>query len=181
MNHRKFKFLVLWNVVLTVLFTVSLGANALWVQAANDPPVRVFHAALDDTGLDWSNAAFKNISSTTFTQVAGLPATLSTNHFHYCIVNASVGANWNGQGRYTIGIGYDNNTTILPYSKRQFEFVDQVGINNEDFMEVSTLAGVSASPGNHTFYLLAKKNADNSSYLVIERAVITVTCLTHGI
>lgn len=181
MNHRRFKFLVLWNVALTVILIASLSANAIWVQASADPPVRVFHAELDDSGIDFGNAAFKNISSTTFTQVAAVPATLSTNHVHYCVINASVGANWNGQGQYTIGIGYDDNTKILPYSKRQFEFIDQVSVNHEDFQEISSLAGVSAFPGNHTFYLLAKKNDSGSSYLVIERAVITVTCLANGI
>jgi hypothetical protein len=181
METRRFKFLVLWNAILTVLLVASVGVNAMWAQAAADPPVKVFSTTLDDAGIDFGNAANKNISSTTFTQVASVPATLSASHIHYCIVTASVGTDWNGQGQYTIGIGYDDNTQILPYSKREFEFIDQVIVNHEDFQEVSTQLGVSAFPGNHTFYLLAKKNSTTSSYLVIDRAVMTVVCLANQI
>jgi len=30
-----------------------------------------------------------------------------------------------------MGISYDNTTTIMPYSKRQFELIDQVNVNTD--------------------------------------------------
>src|SRR5581483_4497721 len=168
------KWILVWNIVLTVALFVSFAANAAWVQAAADPPVQFFTAPLNDIGQDYGNVGNKNVSSTTFTQVAQVPITVSTDHYHSCVAIASVGFNWNGQGKYTMGISYDNITSIMPYSKRQFEFIDQAGINSEDFMEVSSVVARSDVKGSHTFYLLLKKNFDNSSYLVIDRGVITV-------
>lgn len=181
MDTRRFRLLVTWNIALTVVLFISLGANAAFVQASADPPVKIFHSNSEDSGIDSTNIANKNVSSTTFTPIGSVAATLSSNHVHYCIITASVGADWNGQGKYTIGIGYDNQNDIFHYTKREFEFIDQVNINSADYQEVTTLMYTSAFPGNHTWYLLAKKNTSNSSYLVVDRAVMTVICLTNNI
>lgn len=177
MDTRRFRMLVTWNVVLTVVLLASLGANAALVNAAADPPVKVFTAQIEHDGLDWGNGAFKNISSTDYSPVAAVPINLGTDHFHHCIAVGSMGTDWNGQGRYTIGVGYDTSANIEPYSKREFEFIDQVNINHEDFQEVSTVVGRQFSGGSHTAYLLAKKNNPGSSYLVVERAVLAVICM----
>jgi hypothetical protein len=179
MKARSNKWIVIWNIVLTVALLISFAASAALVQAAADPPVQVFTAPLNDIGLDYGNVGNKNVSSTTFTPVAFVPITVSTDRYHSCVAIASVGLNWNSQGKYTIGIGYDDTTNIMPYSKRQFEFISQVGINNEDFQEVSSVVARTDVKGTHTFYLLAKKNSDTSSYLVIDRGVVTVICM-HG-
>ncbi|HZQ06463.1 MAG TPA: hypothetical protein VFD70_07765 [Anaerolineae bacterium] len=52
MQSRSNKHIVIWNIMLTIALVISFAANAAWVQAAADPPVKVFTASLNDAGFD---------------------------------------------------------------------------------------------------------------------------------
>ncbi len=65
--ERSIRLLNTWQLVLSVVLLVSLGANAAWVQAAADPPVRVYTASLNDPGAvgAWSPTAYDITPGTT--------------------------------------------------------------------------------------------------------------------
>ena len=178
---RIVKILVAWNVVLTVLLLISFAGNAALIQAANDPPVRVYTATLDDVGADSGLTSGTTVSSTGYTPIASVVTNaLSINHQHNCMVIGSVGADFSGNGKYSIGIGYDASTSLLSNSKREFEFLDTAG-NDYQFLEATTLHNVSSVAGSHTFYLLAKKNNSGSADLVVDEARILVMCFKKTI
>src|SRR5919202_4377410 len=102
MNSRSFKLLVAWNIVLTVLFLVSLVLNATWAQAASDPPVRVFTASPEHgvgSGSE-TTADFKITRNDTWTELLSVRVDLGTTHKHNCAVFASSDVSTNGGNPY---------------------------------------------------------------------------------
>ena len=64
------KVLVMWNVALSVLVLVGMALYASAAQAANDPPVRVYSANLDDVGADGdATVTNKTVNSTSYTEL----------------------------------------------------------------------------------------------------------------
>lgn len=171
------RWIIIWLMVLTVGLFISIAGNAALVQAANDPPVKVYQARSDDVGAIWGTNSGTTISSQSYTSVIEVPTSnLSFNHPHVCTAIASVGADYtDGGGTYTVGLGIDNNNAIFTNTKREFEFTNNAD-NDPNFMEVTTLLTSPNISGTRTFKLMAKKNNAASANLTIGKASMTVFC-----
>src|SRR5581483_6836573 len=92
--ERNLRLLKTWYLVLSLLLFVSLGANAAWVQAASDPPIRVYTATADDAGAGGSSLNDAIIISPAdfdppLTLLSVTTSHLSNDHGHTCLVTAS--------------------------------------------------------------------------------------------
>lgn len=177
MNTQQNKWIVRWNIVLTVLMLASLGMNAAWVQAANDPPVRVYTATLQDNGGDGSATTVDDsITGTTpDTLVSVATANLSAAHNHICLVTASAEANWGGNGSYIFGLSMDGGAVVAE-SERRIEFVDTAD-NDSTWTEVSTTYAFTNVSGSHTFYFSARKNAAGNANMTVTASSMTLVCV----
>ncbi len=179
MNTRIVKWIVIWNVSLTILLLASLAGNAAWVQAANDPPIRAYTANLEDVGGDGTSVTTDDIISTTTPDVlVGVTTTnLSVNHPHICIVTASAGAVHLGDGTYTFGLSQDEILSTVAASDRIIELFDNAGINDDSYEEVSTTYAFTGVSGEHTFYFSARKRNAGDGDILVSASSITVVCM----
>src|ERR1700682_1845024 len=99
MSNRMVKNLLIWNAALTVLLLASFALNVNWVQAANDPPVKVFSAHADTNGGDYnSSTSGVRLNSNTPVNLLSTTVTLSESKPSTCLVTASLIANAAGHG-----------------------------------------------------------------------------------
>lgn len=185
MNARTTKLIVIWNVVLTVLLIASLGANALWVQAANDPPAQVFYATQEHpASANWA-AAFVDktvTSSAAWTELLNLTIHLPGTHKHQCAAIASMelinpgGGTTDNQYEFTptidnpSGAGHDA-------SLRSIDFDDNGGIDDTNLLEVSTVRlFANINPGAHTLRLVGRKLSATDENLTVNDSGMVVLC-----
>lgn len=171
MNSRPIRLLVIWNVVLSVLLLLSLGVNAVWVQAANDPPVQVVTVNSDDIGGDHSQSTTQKLINGSST-VTLLTATvsLSTAHTHTCLVTASADTNaTNHASTHNLWLNMDS-TSFFAGSQREVYFT---GADNQ---EVTSLYAWDNLSGSHTFYFAGS----GSPQMAVNARSMTIACFkTH--
>ena len=90
---RTNRLLTIWVGGLTVLLLASLAASATWVQAASDPPVKIFTSSLKDIGGGHAEGSFIGpplaIDSTTATVLAKVTVNLNQGGKQTCLVTGS--------------------------------------------------------------------------------------------
>lgn len=149
MAPRTVRLILVWNAALTVLLLVSLAVNGSLVQAAADPPVKVFTANMDTIGAD-SNSKLDGVSLNSASYVNLLSTKVVLTSASTCIAVASTYANAAGNAStHHIGFGLDTTSSITPGSDRQIYFPNTVGAQ-----EVTTVYGYNNLNGTHTIYLL---------------------------
>lgn len=176
------RFLMLWLAVVTVLLLVSLGMNAAWVQAANDPPVHFFAATSEDLGGGHAQNSYipplTIASESTATVLAQKRVTLSTAHTHTCLVFASAeidrSQNANAILQFTLTMDSTNGVANKP-AHRRVEF-DTYASDKEDYEEVSTAFGFDNVTGTHTFYFLGRRNTGVSASANVSAASMMIAC-----
>lgn len=183
MFARAPKWLVLWNVVLTVLLAAALATNVVLVQAGSDPPLRVYSSTLDDVGGDFtSRTADLDINSTTPRTLNSVTtADLSVLHPHVCIVTASATINKSSSqdSGYTIfGLSMDSTDTTVPSSDRVSLLIDG---EPQTYETVSTVQGFDDISGGHTFRFSARKFSDAWHTNTVTASTITVVCVKKRI
>ncbi|MBI4673612.1 MAG: hypothetical protein HY741_18330 [Chloroflexi bacterium] len=188
MNTGLNKLTTLWLAVLTVLLLASLGMNAAWVQAANDPPVKMYTARVaHDAG--WGDATTNNKSvdsAVNWTVLLSVPVNFTgTRHVHHCAVTASSDVqNSDGEGgasqnRYLFDMTMDNLSGANDGSStRTVELNDSSGVDDPNVMQVgSTRMFGSVSAGAHTFRWLAKKEAAGVTNTNVLDSSMIVICV----
>ncbi|MBI4673181.1 MAG: hypothetical protein HY741_16120 [Chloroflexi bacterium] len=179
---RTNRLLTLWLAVVTVLLLLSLGMNAAWVQAANDPPVRVFTATLEDVGGGHAQGNYNPplviSSESTATILAEKTVTLSTNHVHTCLVTASAeidrSQDANALLQFTLTMDSTNGVANKP-AHRRVEF-DTYASDREDYEEVTTMLGFDNVSGTHTFRFLGRRNVGVSASANVSAASMVIAC-----
>lgn len=183
MLRRTVKLIVVWNIVLTVLLLASLGANAMFVQAANDPPVQVQTASLQDSGGDDSSSTSAvTINGTSPQTLTSVTVKVSTLHNHVCLVSATAdlsAALIGTQGSNVIfGLGMDTQTATDPASERRVA-VEPSGVRAATG---STTLGFDNVRGQHTFYFSGRlPNTQFNDSSTVNAASIIVVCLKKHI
>lgn len=183
MNPLRFKLLVAWNIVLTTaLVLVVLGVVVSSVQAANDPPVKVYTASLEHASgiVGTGRTTNVTIDSTVYQTILSLPVNFTgQTHLHYCVAMGS--ANVINPASSSTGHRYDfsvrGDATVSNYAMMTLEMSDNGGVDDPNFVPVSTqrvFDALSAAP--HTFYFVARKQAAGSPNMVVENASFTVIC-----
>lgn len=157
MNERRFRIVLLWNVVLTALLLVSLAGNALWAQAAADPPIQVAYAQLQDVGGDYGTGTSPvSINSNNYAAIATASLTMGAGHSHVCFATGS--AYFAGASSFhTVGIALDDVASPPAASLRSVD-------TSASSQEVTTVQGFNGLSGTHTFYLVAKGTPAVSAY-----------------
>lgn len=180
---RANRLLTLWLTVITVLLLLSLGMNAAWVQAANDPPVRVFTTTLQDLGGGHAQnnyiPALTIASESAPTVLAQKTITLSTAHRHTCLVTASAeidrSQDANALLQFTLTMDDSTNGVANKPAHRRVEF-DTYASDKEDYEEVSTAFGFDNVSGTHTFYFLGRRNTGASASANVSAASMMIAC-----
>jgi len=168
MNERRFRLVLIWNAILTALLLLSLAGNAMWVQAANDPPIQVAYAQSDDVGGGFgTNTTTVVINSNTYTRVATAKLTMSDAHSHICFVTASAFTGGAAASYHDFAIAMDTPEQPVVASRRQV-YTEGAMLN-----EVSTIQAFTGLTGAHNFYLVARGTPATS---VFNRGLIVV-CL----
>jgi hypothetical protein len=180
---RILKAVVTWNIVLTVMFVIAMGLYAASAQAANDPPVKVFTAHLDDVGGGGAVATSDNtINGTAPDQLAIVTTnTLGAGHPHTCLVVASAAAKYAGKGTYVFGLSMDNAAATNVGSERRIEMFDNGGIEDDSWEEVSSTYVYDGVMGSHDFRWSARKSAGADSNLIVDAATLSVVCVKKNI
>lgn len=180
--ERMNRLLIIWLAVVTTLLLLSFGLNAAWVQAANDPPVHVFTATLDDLGGGHAQNNYLPgltiASESTATVLAQKTTTLSTAHTHTCLVTASAevdrAQDANALLQFTLTMDSLNGVANKP-AHRRVEF-DTYASDKEDYEEVSTAFGFDNVTGTHTFYFLGRRNMGASASANVSAASMMIAC-----
>lgn len=168
MNERRFRLLLIWNAVLTLLLLVSLAGNAMWVQASNDPPVQVASAQLDDVGGGFgTNTSTVVVDSSAYTKISTAKLTMSGGHTHICLATASAFTNGAAASYHDFAIALDNPQQPVVASRRQVYTAG--ALTNE----VTTIQAFTNLTGYHEFHLVARGTPAAS---VFNRGLIVV-CL----
>lgn len=183
MFARAPKWLIVWNVVLTVLLVAALATNVVLVQAGNDPPVRVYTASLDDIGGDFSSRTTDlDITSTTpQTLNSVVTANLSAAHPHICVVTASATINKNtsqDSGLDIFGLSMDSTNTTEASSDRVSLLIDG---EPQTYETVSTVQGFDNVSGSHTFRFSARKFSNAWHTNTVTASTMTVVCVKKQI
>jgi hypothetical protein len=156
----KMRWLVRWNIALTVLFLIALGANTVLARAAYDPPARVFVASgvNDGGGHDEQVVPIGiGVDSTDPVVLASVEVNLKNGQDHVCLATASaLAVRSSGGGLWEYGLGLDSPTVVIE-SVRTIEF-EPFAAGGVSRREVSTVLGFDGLSGQHTIYFLANKN-----------------------
>lgn len=183
MNPLRFKLLVVWNIVLSTAFLLLvLGVAVSTVQAANDPPVKVYTAALEHgTGIAGAGKSLDTtINSASYQTILSIPVNFTgQSHVHYCVALGS--ANVINPASGSTGHRYDftvqGDATVSSYAMMTLEMSDNANADDPNYVPVSTqrvFDSLSAAP--HTFYFVARKQAAGSPNMVVDNASFTVIC-----
>lgn len=183
MLRRAVKLLVVWNIILTTLLLASLGANAMFVQASNDPPVQVFTADLQNFGGDNSSTTSTiAIDQASPIQLTTVKVKLSSDHNHVCLVSATAGL----EGRIAptqasnviFGLSMDTNTPTDPASDRR-TVLETSGVRAGTG---STTLGFNNLRGVHNFYFSGRLvNTQFNDPADVKSASMIVVCLVKRI
>lgn len=179
---RMNRLLTIWLAVVTVLLLLSLGMNAAWVQAANDPPVHVFTANSQDLGGGHAqnnyNPALTISSDSVATVLAQKTITLSAAHTHTCLVMASAEVDRSQDANAILQFTLTMDSTSGVANKaahRRVEF-NPYATDQEDYKEVSTALGFDNVSGSHTFYFLGRRNTGVSASANVSAASMIIAC-----
>jgi hypothetical protein len=188
--ERSIRLLKTWFVVLSVLLLVSLGANAVWVQASSDPPIRVYTANADDAGAGGSSTTFSfpipHSNAPPAPRVTLRSVTtnfLSRHHDHTCIVIASTDVSIDDPNPYTstrglFGLSRGTDPMILVETER---IVHLLATEDEDarIEEVSTTFVFTGVRRDETISFSAHWISGDD--LIAHRPSMTVVCLRDSI
>lgn len=174
--NRKIKILVTWNIVLTTVLFLSVIANASFVQAAADPPVKVFTASAQDIRGGGNTGGVVNLDSTTQKTLVSVNATLNPNHGHVCAVigSAIVIRYGTGAGFSNYNIQMDNDAPStgsrmgLTFSGSDPDAAQKSVTSNFSFANVQ---------GNHTFKMIGAKSAAGGTNVSVNNSTLSVICL----
>jgi hypothetical protein len=180
---RTNRLLIVWLAVLTVLLLVSVGANAAWVQAASDPPVHVYSAALDDfKGVHTEGEFIPELEITSSGSghvILQKTVSLSKLHKHTCLVTASADVHHYTDAWSLIQFTLTMDSTVgvanhAAHRRTEFMPYSQGGLQYEELSTVMAFDGVS---GTHTFYFIGRRNVDTSADASISAAGMLIVCL----
>lgn len=181
MNTKTKKLFALWNIVLGIALLLSLGVNAWWAQAATEPPVHLYNAALAAGG---GNAA----TTTDAPDIVGTdgltdPTTLLTlsvtptgTNKWTCILFGNVQAVHNGGGQYSIHLWKGNGRIVD--SVRTYEFTANAD-NDENYLIASTMAIARQIPSNGattTFTLRGNKGTAGTPTGLLGNGALSAIC-----
>jgi hypothetical protein len=179
MNARSIKWIIFWNIMLTVALFVSLAANAVWVQAADDPPVKVATVNLGHVGGDHSESTADVVINGTAPQsLVSATVDLGTKHSHVCLVTATAATDANIVGSkgsvVVFGLNMDDSGSTVEASDRRIK-VETGGVLVGNG---ATTLGFDNLQGTHTFYLSARlPNTQFNDNPTVSAASMTVVCL----
>lgn len=181
MNDRRFRLLLIWNTVLTVILLISLGANAVFVRAAGDPPVKVFSVTTDDADIGGDTSSKLVIDSRRQKRLMPIELDLSTDQAHHCVAVASLEIRQPQQaGRYEVALGWETGTFQYT-SIRDLTFANRDPQNQSEVRQVTTVFSRKLTPGSHTLSLLGSKRDEGMPDLKIDKAAMFAICMPHNI
>lgn len=177
MNSRIVRIILGWNVVLTLLLLGSAAANVASVQASNDPPIRVFTANTQLAGGAGAGQATDIlINGTTNSTIADVEIQLPAAKPHICFGFASAEAeHQSGQGLYWFNLL--RNGVSPTAAQRRIELIDNGGIQDPKYKEVSTLNTWPNQTGTVTFSFVARKDSAGDSDIKVTNATLSVICV----
>ncbi|MBI4672113.1 MAG: hypothetical protein HY741_10665 [Chloroflexi bacterium] len=181
MNTKLNKLFMLWNIVLGVALLLSLGVNAWWAQAANDPPVRIYNAAPEAGG--GTTASTTNAPDiigvdglTDATTILTLNVKPSGTNQWTCLLFGNVQAHHNGAGQYSIHLWKGNGRIVD--SIRSYEFTANAD-NDEGVIIASAMTIARKIPSNGattTFKLAGNKNSAGTPNGLLGNGALTAIC-----
>jgi hypothetical protein len=190
MRSHFVRWLMLWNIGLTVLLLLTIGMYASAAQASADPPVRAFAASTAHIAAARGNGTTTPIQVTRrdqWTKLLQVKADLSGTHNHECTVMVSSNA-FNAPGnsednKYEFVLTLDDpNPTFALATTRVIDFDNGRIISDHNDMEVSSTAVYHATNEPHTFYWMARKlseNANPPSAMTISASTMSVICVKN--
>ncbi len=176
-----------WNVVLTILLIISLGANAAWVQAASDPPVRVYSVTTDDAGAGGHASASEFPITSAHTPETPLtlitvPTSNLRDHDHICLVTASAQVEQSGStlnGGIFLGLSRGNPPRAILEATKRTVYI--AGKSNDDAdVEEATITFVFKRVRRHERINFAAYWGGLGALTVV-RPSMTVVCLGNPI
>jgi hypothetical protein len=189
--ERRVRLLKTWSVMLATLVLLSLGVNAAWVQAAADPPLRVYTAtAQDNGGGGTSFGAYNQIdpSATAESPLTLLSVTtshLSRDHDHTCLVTASTGVTGENTPTAEIaaavfGLSIGSDVRLVEATERSANLAEG---QTKHWEEVTTTFAFTGVRRDETIrfsarWLSAEGSLDSLSTI---RPSMTVVCLRDSI
>lgn len=174
--NRKLKLLVTWNIVLTTVLFLSVFANASFIQAASDPPIKVFTASADDVGGGGGTGGAVTLDSTSNKTLATVNANLSPNHNHICMVTGSAAV-----VRYGAGTGYSqynlqmDNAAVPNAARMTLGYF--AGDPDAASKSITTNYGFYNVVGPHTFKFVGAKSAAGATNVSVNNSSMIVVCL----
>jgi hypothetical protein len=177
MNRGILKWIIVWNLVVTVLLLVTLAARAGLAEAAKEPPVQVFNSSLAvNGGATDQHTAEVPIQQTSYTPLAQVTVNLPQDKPHMCVANASAGAaHESGNGLYLVNL--KRNGATLSVANRRFELIDNPGVKEPTYKEVSTLGAWTELTGANTITFSARKNSAADPDMTVVAASLNVYCV----
>lgn len=183
--ERCIRLLKIWNLILGVLLLVSLGANAAWVRAASDPPIRVYTATLNDNGggggYSFDQAVVVTPEYTTESPLTLIHLRTShlSNHDHTCLVtgSANVRRTMNGQGG-TLILGLTSTRREIRPARASMAHLVTTPDQDLESEEVTVTFAFTRLRGDQSIRL---KAAVLGTPLIVANASMTVICLRDRI
>ncbi len=176
MNTRLFKGLIAWNVALTLLVAGLVAANANLAQAANEPPIKVFDTAAALVGGAQGSGENINLNSTNNIELAHVAVTLPDDKPHMCLAFASAKVeHQSGDGVYVFKLGRPG--IYHQPSFRRIEMINNPGINDPNYKEVSTTAAWLGVTGTRTIAFYGAKANAGASDTKVTSASLSVICV----
>ncbi len=181
------KWIIVWNLALTLALLASLAANAMWAQAAADPPVKVSTGTLSEVDvrgghdegsfiappLEISHEDSATVLAQTKINVGG--------HKHTCLVTGSAEVDQSNDQHSTLQFTLTQDSTNGIDNKpahRRVEFWPY-SEGAPTRAEVTSVMGFDSVSGTHTFYFLGRRNDGTSAPANVSAAGILVMCVEH--
>jgi hypothetical protein len=176
MNTRMIKGFIGWNVVLTFLLLGMVAANANLAEAANDPPVRVFNSTHDlNGGAVDQNTNDVLVQTQSIAVLAEVMVTLPVEKPHMCLATGSAEVeHQSGIGRYTLDLRLG---PAQEASLRRFELVNNAGVQDPKYKEVSTVGAWKDLTGAHTIRFVARNVGLSNPDFQVTNASLIVICV----
>jgi hypothetical protein len=187
--EHSIRLLKTWHLLLSVLLLVSLGANASWVQAAADPPIRVYTASPDDAGVGGSSSSTGVFVVTTDHTVSSplvllsiTTSHLSRDHDHICAVTASAKVGHTGNpepGIIAIGLSRGEDIRQISVTERSAGLV----LTDDDdvfYEELTTTFAFTGVRRDETIRFSARWDF-GAGDLAVTVPSMTVVCLRDSI
>jgi hypothetical protein len=184
MKVPSIKILFTWNLVLTTLLLVMIGITAVSVQAANDPPVKVYSANLDhNSGTNGTGTTVnKVINGTGWQTILSVPVDFTgQTHNHHCVVIGTANA-VNPAGGGNTGFRYDFSTRLdggggSSWALMTLELSDNPSHDDANFVPVTiSRLWTELEPGAHTLDFIAREQNAGNPNLTITNATVSALC-----